>query len=163
MKIKKHFSAEVFWKNDFENYFCPFFEQLLKMEDQNVHFYTKKNSRCAKKLLIYINEKFNCSTLEKQHDNFETYYYISSLAQVSEFEKKSLQLFPLSLILKKSHFSEWKIFNPTPSVNDCVDPVFNVLLANGAELETLNCPQTKLIFEEDLSFQHGIRIFKNDN
>lgn len=159
MKINSHFSPQTFWNNEFQNYDCPFYSELLEFQNSKIFFYSKrKSTEKVKKLLIFINDEFELSALEKIESKLEIYFH------QSQNSKKNIALnfpeFPTTILLKNSDFSEWIIYNPRPSLSDCLDPVFNVLLSNGAALQELESPDTELICVRSLSFQHGIRIYK---
>lgn len=164
MKINNHFSPQIFWNNQFQNYDCPFYDELLKFQGSKVTFYSRsKNTEKEKKILIYINDDFEFSALKKSESKLEIYYYQSQNNAKNtdlNFPDTSALEFPKSILLKNSDFSDWIICNPRPSISDCLDPVFNVLLSNGASLDDLNEFYSDLIFERSLSFQHGIRIYK---
>ncbi len=164
MKINNHFSPQTFWNNEFQNYDCPFYSELLEFQNSKIIFYSRRKAiEKVKKLLIFINDDFELSAFEKTERKIEIYFHQSQNNKkniASNFPKTFDLQFPKSILLKNSDFSDWIIYNPRPSISDCLDPVFNVLLSNGAALEEIKGPATELICERSLSFQHGIRIYK---
>lgn len=183
MKILKHFNQKVF--TGFLNplpvqpYFFQSFELVqnkLKADDSlGVKIYTKAVSeRDPEDVLIFFNSvNTNISASLKKITNiadnihfmtnqidFEDTPHWQLLTKV--LDEKKIRPFDKLRVWKEADFSHLKIIEINPALSSVRCPVFNSLLAKGAQLESaaLTPKNFKVLEDYELSFQHGLKLIK---